>query len=324
MKRARITYSTATNAVTHVPQERAYFTRLGVGAMRTAAAVDAVRRFAGTLSPTALPLSTWVRSVRTTLSTWLPSALILTTLISVSPVAQCGDDDGQDYERRRWDPIHFQPAIDTASDAQCLTCHIDVLTQKPLEQSPAGKKASESVAWYQERPSYKGEQDSFHRRHMVTPLAQELMDMQCTTCHRGNDPREEVPGSSVENHGAPVMRKSVDAGDVCLRCHGQFPHEVMNLPGNWNEVGYLYGDNCLLCHTSIRTNRHNVNYLKAANIEAAAKADSDVCFGCHGGRSWYRKSYEYPRHPWPGMPAAKPQWAEQRPVESDARFLTGR
>ena len=71
--------------------------------------------------------------------------------------------------RRRWDPIHFKPAIDDATDEQCLACHQEILDRKVLEQSPAGVNASETLAWYQTLDTYKGAQDTFHRRHLVTP-----------------------------------------------------------------------------------------------------------------------------------------------------------
>ena len=64
-----------------------------------------------------------------------------------------------------------------------------------------------------------------------------------------------------------------------------------------------------------------MSYLKAEAIEAAGARNADVCYGCHGGRAWYRVHYPYPRHPWPGMPAAVPDWARGRPTESEARFL---
>jgi hypothetical protein len=45
-----------------------------------------------------------------------------------------------------------------------------------------------------------------------------------------------------------------------------------------------------------------------------------VCYGCHGGRQWYRISFPYPRHSWAGMPEETPDWAKNRPTESEARF----
>ena len=74
---------------------------------------------------------------------------------------------------------------------------------------------------------------------------------------------------------------------------------------------------------TFRTNRHNVNYLKPQAIEQLAGEKQDVCFGCHGGRPWYRISYPYPRHAWPGMAEPVPDWAKDRPVESEPRFLIG-
>ena len=77
----------------------------------------------------------------------------------------------------------------------------------------------------------------------------------------------------------------------------------------------------LTCHAAIRTNRHQVSYLKAEAIEAAGAKNADTCYGCHGGRSWYRISYPYPRHAWEGMAPEVPDWAKDRPTESEARFL---
>jgi hypothetical protein len=88
-----------------------------------------------------------------------------------------------------------------------------------------------------------------------------------------------------------------------------------------NAVKETFQNNCLLCHAGIRTNRHQVNYLNAAEIEKLGAQSGDTCFGCHGGRSWYRISYPYPRHKWEGMPADTPDWAKNRPTESDVRFL---
>ena len=55
-------------------------------------------------------------------------------------------------------------------------------------------------------------------------------------------------------------------------------------------------------------------------IEQAATESADTCYGCHGGRSWYRISFPYPRHPWPGMPEDTPDWAKSRPTSSDPRY----
>ena len=88
-----------------------------------------------------------------------------------------------DYHRAKWDPIHFKPAIDQAKDADCLACHAEVLKPSVSAQSPAGVTASEALAWYQTLDTYKGEQDTLHRRHLATDYAKQVMDLKCNTCH---------------------------------------------------------------------------------------------------------------------------------------------
>jgi hypothetical protein len=66
-----------------------------------------------------------------------------------------------DYQRARLDPIHFKPAIDSATDKQCLACHAEVLKPSVRTESIAGVKASEAKAWYQDTSTYKGAQDTF-------------------------------------------------------------------------------------------------------------------------------------------------------------------
>lgn len=252
-----------------------------------------------------------------------------TLLLSVSALAwltvQAASETtgAQDYQTARWDPIHFKPAIEQAADEQCLVCHREVLDSQVRDQSPAGVKAADALAWYQTVGTYQGDQETFHRRHLVTEYATQVMDLKCNTCHQGNDPRDEAGMSHAE--GDPTLnhyRKHVDPS-LCLKCHGQFPYQLMAIPGPWPEFGQVFQDNCLLCHVTFRTNRHQVNYLKADAIEELGKQDADTCYGCHGGRSWYRISYPYARHPWPGMAEAVPDWAKDRPTQSEARFLVG-
>ena len=230
-----------------------------------------------------------------------------------------------DYLRAVYSPLHFQPAIATAKDEQCLVCHREVLEDRVRPTSPAGIAAGGSRAWYQQLSTYAGAQDTFHRRHLVTPLARELMDLRCNTCHQGHDPRDEVPGSSATTTGQQergfTLRKQVNVETTCLKCHGQMNLQAMGLPGPWPQVADTFGNTCLACHATIRTRRHQVSYLKAGAIAAAGARNADVCYGCHGGRAWYRVHYPYPRHPWPGMPAEVPDWARGRPTESEARFL---
>lgn len=244
---------------------------------------------------------------------------------------------GLDYQRARFHPIHFAPAIEKASDQECLVCHQEILDHKPREQSPAGVGSKDVLAWYQTLDTYEGDQQTFHWRHIESPYASQVMNLSCNFCHKGNDPREESPATEpnapaftqVNAATAPfTARKMVNPSTTCLRCHSAMPDPVniMGLGGPWPEVRADMEDEatpngCLTCHGELfRTNRHRVTYLKAASIEEAAKAGSDVCFGCHGGRQWYRIAYPYPRHPWPGMDPAVPEWATDRPTESDPQY----
>lgn len=227
-----------------------------------------------------------------------------------------------DYQRARFDPIHFKPAIDKASDAQCLACHAEVLLPSVRQQSPAGVLAAQAKAWYQQTSTYSGSQDTFHRRHLSTPMAQQLMKLRCNTCHQGNDPRDETPLSSATSprEGGFTLRKMVVPQETCLKCHGQMNHTVMGLPEPWPKSKAMFQDNCLLCHAGIRTGRHQVNYLNAAAIEEAGAKGGDTCYGCHGGRAWYRIPYPYARTPWEGMSPEVPDWAKGRPSAPEARF----
>jgi len=243
-----------------------------------------------------------------------------------TPVAmgQSAPVGGKNLLRSTYDPIHFKPAIETAKDEHCLACHREVLDDTVRESSPAGVKASTSKAWYQQLSTYTGEQDTFHRRHLLTGMAKELMNLSCTTCHQGSDPRDEAQGTSAT--GTPqtdngfTLRKVVNVEKTCLKCHAPMNTAVMGLPSPWPESKEMFGNSCLTCHAAIRTNRHQVTYLKAEAIEAAGQKNADVCYGCHGGRSWYRIEYPYPRHPWEGMSPEVPDWAKDRPVVSEARF----
>ena len=244
------------------------------------------------------------------------TALILFTCLSSGVFAA---DTAVTYDQARWDPIHFKPAIDAASNEQCLACHREIMERRVLEVSPAGVTAQQTIAWYQTLDTYAGDQETFHRRHLVTDYADRVMQLQCNTCHQGNDPREDTANSSATGQTGLVQRKQVDPR-IGLMCPGQFNYQVMGVPGSWTEHGKVFGDSCLTCHVAIRTTRHQVNFLKPEAIEEAGKQNNDVCYGCHGGRSWYRIHYPYPRHAWPGSGATVPDWARDRPTQSDPRF----
>jgi len=224
------------------------------------------------------------------------------------------------YEAARWDSIHFKPAIESATDEQCLACHKEVLEPSAKKESLAGVKANEVLAWYQTLETYDGEQETFHRRHLVTPFVKKVMSLKCNTCHDGNNPREEAPIPPSNENAGFTLRKGVNVETTCLKCHGQHNYSVMNLPGPWEQSREAMGNSCMTCHASFRTNRHQVNYLNAEAIEKAGQENSDACYGCHGGRAWYRITYPYPRHPWQGMPPETPEWAKNRPTESEPRF----
>ncbi len=242
-----------------------------------------------------------------------------------------------DYHRGRWDPIHFKPAIDFARNEACLVCHAEITKETPRQRSPAGVEASKTEAWYQTLETYVGKQESFHWRHLQSPFSKQVMNLQCNFCHQGSDPREKSPHVTTPDAGvktvtawrgdvpAFTLRKTVNPTETCLRCHGAFPAEEMALPGPWPELKESMEsaeapNGCLTCHAEqFRTVRHRVNYLKADAIEKLAKNNSDTCYGCHGGRQWYRIAYPFPRHPWPGM-AETPDWAKDRPTQSDERF----
>jgi hypothetical protein len=234
-----------------------------------------------------------------------------------------------DYERARYHPLHFKPAVETATNAQCLACHDEILKRKVRTKSPAGVDAKSALAWYETLDTYNGPQDTFHARHLTTAFSKQVMNLKCNFCHQGNDPRDEAPGSSAttQNSGY-TLRKVVDPSDTCLKCHGKFPSQSMGFDTQtWPELrkdmeNADAPNGCLTCHAEqFRTVRHQVTYLNADKIEALAKAgSSDSCYGCHGGRAWYRISYPYPRHPWPGMDKETPDWAKGRPTASDARY----
>lgn len=225
-----------------------------------------------------------------------------------------------------WNDFHFRPGIEKATNEQCLSCHQEIMTGKVRDVSPAGVKAVDVLAWYQTLDTYNGDQETFHARHLTTPLAKKVMKLDCNFCHLGHDPRDETANTSATDTKTQVgdaMRKMVDPSKSCLLCHGKFPAENMELEGSWAELREAFEDEetrngCLSCHEEqFRTVRHQVNYLNAKAIEAAAKSgSSDLCYGCHGGRAWYRNSYPYPRHAWPGMDPEMPEWAKGRASES--------
>ncbi|MDR0478648.1 MAG: hypothetical protein LBH31_02345 [Burkholderiaceae bacterium] len=247
----------------------------------------------------------------------LPASVPVSTASSTTPTS---------YQAAKYDPLHFKPAIEKATDQQCLACHAEVLKPSVRQTSLAGLKASDVKAWYEQLSTYQGDQETFHRRHLVMPYAKQVMNLHCNTCHQGSDPRDQASGSSATAQSDVTLRKTVVPEETCLKCHGQMNWPVMGLPGPWPQNKALFQNNCVrACHFIQRTVRHQVNYLNARGIEELAVKPNggDVCYGCHGGRAWYRVIYPLPRHQWPNMPTETPSWAKNRPTQSEARFLVG-
>jgi hypothetical protein len=249
-------------------------------------------------------------------------ALGLVVAVVIAIVAASGPAPVQekpaDYLRASYSPLHFHPAAESARDNECLACHKEILEDRVRDKSPSGRAAETTLADYQRLSTYGGSQETFHRRHLVMPLAKKLMNLRCNTCHLGHDPRDEAQGSSASqpaSDAAFTLRKQVNVETVCLKCHGQMNWRVMKLDAPWPKVRDEKPKGCFDCHDKTRTDRHNVPYLDAAAIETAGSENSDVCYGCHGGRAWYRISYPYTRHAWPGMPEKTPEWAKERPTQ---------
>lgn len=248
--------------------------------------------------------------------------VVFTCLMFIGMISTA-DESIPKYQDARWNPIHFKPAIDSATDEQCLSCHQEILENKPLKVSPAGVKSSDTLAWYQTSDLYEGEQDTFHRRHIVSSTAKRLMNFKCNTCHQGNNPNTEVVAIKGSQHGNANLTKQVDT-DICLMCHGRFDYKVMSgLSGDWPQVKETFKNDCITCHKEFRTRRHEVNFLNAKQIEIAGLENNDSCYGCHGGRSWYAIPYPYVRRPWlERMPGKPPEWAVGRAQEYPKRFLS--
>ena len=76
----------------------------------------------------------------------LYSSVLILAMLGIPAGSSMAGDTG--YDKAHWDPIHFKPAIETATNEQCLACHQEVLEPSVREVSPAGVKASEALAWF--------------------------------------------------------------------------------------------------------------------------------------------------------------------------------
>jgi hypothetical protein len=75
-------------------------------------------------------------------------------------------------------------------------------------------RAADSLAWYQLTSTYSGEQDSFHRRHLVTPMAKQLMNLNATpvikATTRAKKPRALGDGATPQADAGFTLRKQVN------------------------------------------------------------------------------------------------------------------
>jgi hypothetical protein len=194
-----------------------------------------------------------------------------------------------EYERHRrlWERSHFPPGEDSL-DGRCLGCHADVLEQAPRRAMPAGALPEGLLPPYQRLATYDGGQASFHWRHRRSSYAQSVMRMRCQSCHRGRDPR--LPEVHRHEREFPVaLRKRVHP-NLCVNCHGRFPDHRAAFDGDWPAVRQRFDGNCLVCHEGDSARRHHNPLLDREAVEAQARDSGDVCYGCHGGRAWYRVS----------------------------------
>ena len=197
---------------------------------------------------------------------------------------------GNLYERQRLAETHANAGEKGVPDTACLGCHQEILAAEGgvLAAIDPSIKLDKLRPWYQEVNTYQGPQLRFHERHLKTPLATSIMAMSCVFCHEHTEVRATFPG---EDSGGS-FRKQVNAETNCLRCHGQFP-TVHGRP--WTALqSAIDGQTCLACHTEegLRVG-HDSPYLQAEAIVAKGREHAELCYGCHGYRSWYQKTFDY-------------------------------
>jgi hypothetical protein len=206
----------------------------------------------------------------------------------IAPLDEAFDGrDGEWKSNARRTPVHFPPLASRTDDSVCLACHWDQIFESPRVAAPAGLLREDAGAWYQELSTYAGRQESFHWRHYSGDYARDVLRLRCNTCHHGHDPLEQAALS--ESGETVALRKRVNPM-LCLKCHGRFPdHDpLITLP--WEEARRDFDGNCLVCHAADAARRHQARFLARERIERRAAESSDVCYGCHGGRAWYRVS----------------------------------
>ncbi|MDH3602262.1 MAG: hypothetical protein OEU26_21830 [Candidatus Tectomicrobia bacterium] len=197
---------------------------------------------------------------------------------------------GNAYERERLVEIHVNAAEKSVPDTVCLGCHQEIFEAEGavIPAIDPSIDLNKLRPWYQEINTYQGSQLRFHERHLKTPLTTSIMAMSCVFCHENTEVRVTFPG---EDSGGS-FRKQVNGETNCLRCHGQFP--AVHGKGWAALQEAVGGQTCLACHTEegLRIG-HEVHYLQAEAIVAKGRDNAELCYGCHGYRSWYQKALNY-------------------------------
>lgn len=200
-------------------------------------------------------------------------------LICIAATPARADDADPRWTRHRALVDLFSPSADPSEKSEilrCQPCHGVLLESKPLAESPAGLKAKDATAWYQRVPTYQGEQQDFHWRHMASDFAKEVMRFQCDTCHPGFDPSRRMPVQG-DPGTEKVLRKRVNPL-ICVNCHGLFPAHLEGFSGTYT---------CWVCHRGDAARQHTHPTLNRDNILRLSANEPEVCYGCHGGRAWY-------------------------------------
>jgi hypothetical protein len=186
-------------------------------------------------------------------------------------------DEGGKLLRASYSPLHFKPAIDTATDAQCLACHKEVLEDKPRVASPAGVRAADSIAWYQRTSTYSGEQDSFPSPAPGDADGAGLDEPALHHLPSGPGPARGSAGllgdgdAPDRSPASPCASRSIRKPPASSATASFRPRRSWACPARGPRSRTCSRTTAWRCHAAIRTNRHQVSYLNADAIEAAAR-----------------------------------------------------
>ena len=144
-------------------------------------------------------------------------------------------------------------------------------------------------------------------------------------CHLPPGARSARGGAGIVATASPqattdfTLRKQVDVETTCLKCHGQMNTVIMGLPGPWPESKASVRNGCLTCHAiSARPPSGDLPECQRPS-KRPGRNNADTCYGCHGGRAWYRIAY--PIRATPGRHAGRRAGlGKGQPTQSEARF----